>query len=74
LHEAAIAAGAEVRPGVHVVSVSSDGDYPHVTLATGETVMADVIVGADGRSSIVQQAIVGNDVFASSSYHCLFYK
>ncbi|OAX34598.1 FAD/NAD(P)-binding domain-containing protein [Rhizopogon vinicolor AM-OR11-026] len=73
LHDAAIAAGAEVRLGVSVVSVNSDDDGPHVTLTTGETLMADVIVGADGRSSIVQQAIVGKDVYGSSPYHCLFY-
>ncbi|KAJ8588135.1 FAD/NAD(P)-binding domain-containing protein [Rhizopogon salebrosus TDB-379] len=73
LHEAAIAAGAEVRLGVSVVSVDGDGDSPHVKLATGETLMADVIVGADGRSSIVQKAIVGKDVYGSSPYHCLFY-
>jgi salicylate hydroxylase len=74
LHEAAIAAGAEVRLGVSVVSVDGNGDSPHVKLATGETLMADVVVGADGCSSIVQKAIVGKDVYGSSPYHCLFYK
>lgn len=74
LHEAAIAAGAEVRLGVSVVSVSADGDSPHVILPTGEKLMADVIVGADGRSSIVHQAIVSKDVYNSAPYHCLFYK
>ena len=74
LHEAAIAAGAQVRLGVPVLSVSHDDDGPHVTLATGETLMADVIVGADGRSSLVQQAIVGKDVYGSLPYHSLFYK
>ncbi|KAG0705834.1 hypothetical protein DFH29DRAFT_872791 [Suillus ampliporus] len=71
LYEAAIAAGAEVRAGATVASVSGDG--PHVTLTTGETLLADVIVGADGRSSIVQQAIVGKDVHDVTPYHCLFY-
>lgn len=71
LYDAAIAAGAEVRAGVTVVSVSGDG--PHVTLTTGETLLADVIVGADGRSSVVQQAIVGKDVLSATPYQCLFY-
>ncbi|KAG1737068.1 uncharacterized protein EDB91DRAFT_1140876 [Suillus paluster] len=71
LYEAAITAGAEVRAGVTVASVSSDG--PHVTLTTGEKLLADVIVGADGRSSLVQQAIVGEDIHGGAPYHCLFY-
>ncbi|KAG2114824.1 hypothetical protein DEU56DRAFT_841667 [Suillus clintonianus] len=71
LYEAAIAAGAQVRAGATVVSVS--GDRPHVTLSTGETLLADVIIGADGRSSLVQQAIVGKDIFDAAPYQHLFY-
>ncbi|KAG1852791.1 hypothetical protein DFJ58DRAFT_790611 [Suillus subalutaceus] len=71
LYDAAIAAGAEVRAGTKVASVSGDG--PHVTLTSGETLLADVIVGADGRSSVVQQAIVGKDVFDGAPYQSLFY-
>ncbi|KAG1895960.1 uncharacterized protein F5891DRAFT_1056034 [Suillus fuscotomentosus] len=71
LYDAAIAAGAEVRAGTTVASVNGDG--PRVTLSTGETLLADVIVGADGRSSIVQQAIVGDDVLDTVPYQYLFY-
>ncbi|KAG2147794.1 uncharacterized protein EDB93DRAFT_1146710 [Suillus bovinus] len=71
LYDAAIAAGAEVRAGTTVVSASGHG--PRVTLSTGETLLADVIVGADGRSSIVQQAILGKDVPHEAPYHFLFY-
>lgn len=71
LYDAAIAAGAEVRAGTSVASVS--GDSPHVKLTTGETLLADVIVGADGRSSIVQRAIIGKDVFDAAPYQSLFY-
>ncbi|KAG2336615.1 FAD/NAD(P)-binding domain-containing protein, partial [Suillus weaverae] len=71
LYDTAIAAGAEVRAGTTAVSVSGDG--PRVTLTTGETLLADVIVGADGHSSIVQQAIVGKDVIDAAPYQSLFY-
>jgi len=71
LYDAAIAAGAEVRAGTKVVSVSGKG--PHVTLTTGETLLADVIIGADGRSSVVQQAIIGKDAFNAVPYQSLFY-
>jgi salicylate hydroxylase len=72
LYNAAIAAGAEVRTGTTVTSVSGEG--PRVTLASGEILLADVIVGADGCSSIVQQAIVGKNVSAAAPYQSLFYK
>ncbi|KAG1834953.1 hypothetical protein DFJ58DRAFT_868460 [Suillus subalutaceus] len=62
LYDTAIAAGAEVRAGTTVVS-----------LTTGETLLADVIVGADGHSSVVQQAIVGKDVLDAAPYQSLFY-
>lgn len=71
LYNAAIAAGAEVRTGTTVTSVSGKG--PHVTLASGETLLADVIVGADGCSSVVQQAIIGKNVSAATPYQSLFY-
>ncbi|KAG1834961.1 hypothetical protein DFJ58DRAFT_868483 [Suillus subalutaceus] len=71
LYDTAIAAGAEVRAGTTVVSVSGDG--PRVKLTTGETLLADVIVGADGHSSVVQQAIVGKDVLDAAPYQSLFY-
>ncbi|KAG1854277.1 hypothetical protein F4604DRAFT_2043211 [Suillus subluteus] len=71
LYDTAIAAGAEVRAGTTVVSVSGDG--PRVKLTTGETLLADVIVGADGHSSVVQQAIVGKDVLDATPYQSLFY-
>jgi salicylate hydroxylase len=72
LYDAAIAAGAEVHAGATVVSVSGDG--PHVTLTTGETLLADVIIGADGCSSVVQRAIVGKHIFNAAPCHSLFYR
>ncbi|KAH0833402.1 hypothetical protein J3R83DRAFT_12508 [Lanmaoa asiatica] len=71
LLDAAIEAGAEVHSGVKVVSVDCNGC--HVTLSTGAKLRADVIVGADGRSSLIQHAITGMDVYGSAPSHCLLY-
>ena len=51
LYEAAVAAGTEVRFGARVEDV--DEDAPAAILAGGETVHADLIVGADGISRII---------------------
>ncbi|KAI9460294.1 hypothetical protein HD554DRAFT_2294757 [Boletus coccyginus] len=71
LLDAAIEAGAEVLSGVKVVSV--DCNDRRVTLSTGTRLEADVIIGADGCSSLIQQAITGKDVFGAASSHCMFY-
>ncbi|KAH7918240.1 FAD/NAD(P)-binding domain-containing protein [Leucogyrophana mollusca] len=71
LFETAVSLGAEIRGGANVVSV--DGDDCHVKLSTGETLRADVIVGADGRSSLIQREIVGYDVYASTPCSSLLY-
>ncbi len=55
---AAARAGAEVRRGVRVSAVEQ-GRRPRVTLSTGNgatTLEADLVVGADGRESVVRQA------------------
>ncbi|KAG8212851.1 hypothetical protein J3R82DRAFT_11168 [Butyriboletus roseoflavus] len=71
LLDAAIEAGAEVHSGVKVVSV--DCNDRHVTLSTGAKLRADVIVGADGRFSLIQPAITGMDAYGAAPSHCLFY-
>ncbi|KAG2062838.1 hypothetical protein BDR04DRAFT_1123671 [Suillus decipiens] len=71
LYDAAIAAGAEVWAGTTVVSVNGGG--PHMMVSMGETLLADVVVGADGCLSIVQQAIIGNNVLDAVPYQCLFH-
>lgn len=40
--------------------VAVDPDAPSVTLASGEIIEGDVIIGADGIKSIVQQAVLGH--------------
>ncbi|MQS15540.1 FAD-dependent monooxygenase [Streptomyces kaniharaensis] len=48
-------AEAEVRHGVEVVEARRDG---RVTLAGGETLKADVVVGADGVGSVVRHTVL----------------
>lgn len=40
--------GATLRPGCSVVSIKGDPQRPSVTLASGEVLSADVVIGADG--------------------------
>lgn len=47
LHQAAMAAGCELRLGARVQSVDENG--PSVTLTSGEQVHGDMIVVADGK-------------------------
>ena len=56
LEAAARAAGAEIRLGAAVADASPEGA---LTLETGETVEADVILGADGVRSRVSAALFG---------------
>lgn len=54
LQALASVAGTEVRYGADVTGASTDGT---VTLASGETISADVVIGADGVGSKVRRAI-----------------
>ncbi|KAF9231523.1 hypothetical protein BU15DRAFT_90889 [Melanogaster broomeanus] len=65
LLDAALKAGAVV----HTV----DCDNCHVRLSTGTILRADVIVGADGPSSLIQQTIAGKDVYGSAPSQGVFY-
>ena len=56
LYDAAISQGAKVFLGSPVASV--DTSVPSVTLVTGETLKADVVVGADGIRSKTRAAIL----------------
>jgi 2-polyprenyl-6-methoxyphenol hydroxylase-like FAD-dependent oxidoreductase len=47
--------GADIRYGHEVVGATSDGT---VTLSSGETLRADVVVGADGIGSAVRRALL----------------
>ncbi len=49
LAECAVKHGAVLRPSCQVVSVTPDTDHPSVTLASGEVITTDVVVGAEGN-------------------------
>lgn len=51
--------GAHLRLGVDVVEVECNDQNPSVTLAGGERLVADVIVGADGLRSGVRTSVLG---------------
>jgi salicylate hydroxylase len=47
----------DLRLGAKVQSI--DPDTPSVTLVSGETIFADLIIGADGIHSVVRRSIIG---------------
>jgi salicylate hydroxylase len=48
-----------IRLGSTVVECDPDAVSPLVTLGSGETIWADLIVGADGMNSYIQQIVLG---------------
>jgi salicylate hydroxylase len=64
LHLVRAAPGVRIRLNAAVRDVQPDPsvqDGPSVTLASGEILHADVVIGADGVKSIVQKAVTGLD-------------
>ena len=57
LTEAATAAGVRIRNNAEVVDI--DADNGEVTLASGELVKADVLVGADGAFGRARATVRG---------------
>ncbi len=62
LHSLAVSAGAKISFGTSVTSVSLNDSRPSVTLATGEVLTTDIIIGADGPASIVRQVVLGHKI------------
>ncbi|TFK90822.1 FAD/NAD(P)-binding domain-containing protein [Polyporus arcularius HHB13444] len=61
LHKLAIKAGARVDFNTEVVAVqqgSEEKPDPSVTLANGEVIYADVLIGADGSKSLVRDVVL----------------
>ncbi|KAK3372668.1 hypothetical protein B0H63DRAFT_551517 [Podospora didyma] len=59
-----------IRMGCEVIAYS-DSDQPTLTLASGETITADVIVACDGIKSLARQLVLGaRDDPVSSGYAC----
>jgi salicylate hydroxylase len=64
LHRLATTAGALIETGVGVKAVhasASGAGSPSVELESGESLNADVVIGADGYRSIVRAVVVGEE-------------
>lgn len=59
LHDLAVSAGAQIQFDAAVTAVIPDETRPSITLASGETHSADVVIGADGVTSLVRDSIFG---------------
>ncbi|KAI0092755.1 hypothetical protein BDY19DRAFT_925962 [Irpex rosettiformis] len=59
VHQLAAEAGAQIEFGATVVKVSPGDPKPSVTVAGGEVITADVIIGADGPRSLVREIVLG---------------
>lgn len=53
----AASAGAQIQFGITVTQISPSVSRPSVTLSSGEVVEADIIIGADGRDSVVRKIV-----------------
>ncbi len=60
LYDAATRAGAQIRYNSEVVEI--DASEREVTLASGENVSGDVLVGADGEFGPSRAAVIGQQV------------
>ena len=61
LYETAVKDGAKIRCKAKVVSADLNEERPSITLEDGEKVEADIIVGADGVSSISRSLMIAHD-------------
>ncbi|KAI0339732.1 FAD/NAD(P)-binding domain-containing protein [Trametopsis cervina] len=61
VYDLATSAGARVDFDVRVTRVTPGQPRPSVTLESGEVISADIIVGADGPTSIVREVVIGED-------------
>ena len=58
LAETAMENGAKLRSLAQVVDIRADGERPYVTLASGEVLSADVLVGADGEFGVSRALVL----------------
>ena len=72
LYRLATEAGAQVEFGVTVTDVQPGDPEPSVTLADGRTLMADLVIGADGPTSIVRRTVIEMDDEAEPSGYTAF--
>ncbi|MEP7210998.1 MAG: FAD-dependent monooxygenase [Alphaproteobacteria bacterium] len=62
LHDAAVEAGVQIRLGAAIAAYAGQGQQVRVDLASGEPVVADLLVGADGMRSIVRRQMLGEEM------------
>lgn len=55
----------KLRLNSTVVAVDPSAPQPRITLASGETISADLIVGADGVKSMLREVVLGEPVKAT---------
>ncbi|KAI8724227.1 FAD-binding-3 domain-containing protein [Fusarium sp. LHS14.1] len=70
LFDAAKELGVDIRLGCYVESVNVDD--PSVKLASGETLAADLVVGADGIRSKTREALLGRIVEPNPAANCSY--
>jgi salicylate hydroxylase len=70
LYDAAVKAGAEVRLGSLVSSI--DMTSRTVILSSGDSLVADVIVGADGSYGMCRKLVAGGENKGSPSGYVLY--
>ena len=72
LYNLATSTGVKVTFGVSVTAVESGTPKPSVTLSTGEKLVADVVIGADGPNSKIRQYINEDEEPAEPSGFTIF--
>ena len=64
LHRLATGAGAQIHLNSKVTSIRKGtrrSPRPRVTLANGDVLVADILIGADGYKSIVRDVVLGEE-------------
>jgi hypothetical protein len=73
IYRLAVTAGAQVEFGVTVTEVAPGKPRPSVTLADGEVIGADIVIGADGPKSLVRQVVSdGEEDEARPDGYCVY--
>jgi salicylate hydroxylase len=71
VYDLAVSAGAKIDFGTTVTTVSPGEPNPSVTLDSGETITAHVVIGADGPRSIVRKVVVEDEEDLRTEGHTL---
>lgn len=72
VYRLAVSSGAQVDFGVSVESVNPGKPKPTVTLSSGEVLTADIVIGADGPTSLVRPVVIEREDDAVSTGFTVF--